>query len=89
MNFECHITFQAKDATICEQIAEAYYWKTSKIDGDPVLGKQVFFYLTSHDSEFMHLYERMCTVIAAAHAQGISHVREKIEAILHDKRTRL
>lgn len=87
MNYECHITCALKDAVIAEQVAHEHHWSTSQIERDPVLGKASYFYLTTHDQEFMHLYQRMASTVRALADQGVSVVREKIELIMHDKRT--
>lgn len=84
MNYECHITIPRDSADIGETIATELHWKFSKIDGDPVLGKKVFAYLTTHDSDLLRMRERMQTAADALRARGIDVVREKIELIVYD-----
>ncbi len=84
MNFEIHVTIDKKDAILAEMLAKEQHWKTSKIDGDPVLGAKPFFYLTTHTSDFKKAYDRMNTMVNDLGANGIFVIREKIELIVHD-----
>lgn len=84
--FECHITCNLKDEVVCEQIASQCHWKTSKIDGDPVLGKKAFFYFTSHDTDLSRMMVRMNNVCNTLRARGIPVLREKIEVIIYDRK---
>lgn len=91
--FECHITFDKKFAYHVERVVSKDYnigaefgWKYSQIDGDPVLGKNVFCYLTGHSDDIKVIREQMETLIS--HCRGINcpPVRAKIEAIIYDER---
>ena len=86
MSYECHITLMVADSTAATPIAKEAGWKTSKIDGDPLLGDRVFFYLTAHSASYHMLYTKMERTVSLLNRQGIAVVREKIEHILHDIR---
>lgn len=89
MNYECHITVHVQHAKAAEAVAKDLHWKTSQIDGDPVLGDRPFFYLTTHCSnveDMMHRM-RMCTDMLER-VNGVPVIREKIELIIHDTKTR-
>lgn len=84
MNYECHITLKIGDAAIGEEVARELHWKTSRIDGDPVLGKAVYFYLTTHAVLLPRMIERLDAATAALRERGVEVVREKIEHIVYD-----
>lgn len=87
MNFECHITLDLANRDIGEQVATEFGWSTSEIERDPILGKASYFYLTAHDYEYGHLYQRMKDTVKECTERGAKVVREKIELIIHDKRS--
>lgn len=82
--FECHITFDRKYGDQVRGIAKQFGWKYSQIDGDPVLGKDVFCYLTSHDDHFINMNTRMTQVAEASEDAGAKVLRKKIELIIYD-----
>lgn len=82
--FECHITIAVKDAEIGEEVAKEHHWKTSEIQRDPVLGKDSYFYLTTHNKTFLEIYSRMEEVINSLKEYGVPIIREKIELIVYD-----
>lgn len=84
--FECHITIPKVNAEVGEMVAKALHWKWSCIDGDPVLGRQAFGYLTTHGDEFFALRERMRQATHDLLCQGVPVIREKIEKIVYDRR---
>lgn len=88
--YECHITLPppatAEERTRLEAMARNYHFKTSQIDGDPVLGAKVFFYLTGHDTEFNSMKGRMDDLSLRVAAAGVKVLRCKIEQILYDDR---
>lgn len=89
MYFESHITFERTDGERVDRMARDVFpdrWKYSQIDGDPVLGKKVFCYLTAHDKDGDLLKRRMDVVIDYARTNGIGPVRAKIEQIIYDER---
>ena len=81
---ECHITVDKKFAVALEAIATVLHWKYSCIDGDPVLGKQAFAYLTTHDTDFERMAGRMDTVCGQLGGMLIPVIRKKIELIVYD-----
>lgn len=89
MSFECHVTVMAPAGMpTLEALALRNGWKTSVIDGDPVLGKGPRFYFTKHSSNFGEIYDEMGRLcIDLVHA-GAPPIRRKIEAILVDERFR-
>jgi hypothetical protein len=83
--FEIHITCASKDAIIAEQVAKTLpNWKTSEITGDPVLGKDAYFYLTYHTDTFRHARLVTAEAINELKKHGVEPVRFKIEFIVHD-----
>jgi hypothetical protein len=86
MNFECHITIALEDAEIGAQIAGVLHWKTSEIARDPVLGKDSYFYLTTHSQTIQVMLTRMNAATGALRQAGVHVIREKIELIIHDIR---
>lgn len=88
MNFECHITIPLAGAAFGEDVAAQLHWKTSQIERDPVLGKESFFYLTTHDSDYMRLFDRMRRAVFTLESAGCRVLREKIELIMYDTKTR-
>jgi hypothetical protein len=86
MNYECHITCRVQDADECKKVAQALHWKCSQIDGDPVLGKHAFFYLTKHHGNYAVIAFDMGSAVESLRARGVKPLREKIELIMHDKR---
>lgn len=86
MNYECHITVEREHGPVAEALAKEMHWKYSQIDGDPVLGKEVFAYLTTHDHDLLQMQRRMNYAVGALQEKGIAVVREKIELIVYDKK---
>jgi hypothetical protein len=87
MNFECHITVHVRHAERATLHAKDLHWKTSQIDGDPVLGKKPFFYLTTHSDNAPEMFARMKRAVDALQFDGIHVIRSKIELIIHDEIT--
>lgn len=88
MEYECHITvrddFEMR-ATWKAQ-GEEYGWKTSHITGDPLLGKDSWFYFTKHCGSYPRLKADMMTMSAMLGNGNV--VRQKIEAIVFDTKTK-
>jgi hypothetical protein len=86
--FECHLTFDMKDAeTVRAYGGDKRMWKYSQIDGDPVLGAKVFCYLSAHDNDFTSMRTRMDSMTRdLADFAGVSPIRRKIEIIVIDER---
>lgn len=86
--YECHITVEKPEPGLrvtYEALAEKWGWKTSCIDGDPVLGRQVFFYFSAHDGDFLELMNRMEHLAACLGEEVV--IRKKIEHIVYDTKT--
>lgn len=88
MNYECHITIPREHAARGEQIAKDLHWKFSQIDGDPVLGKKTFAYLTTHDKDCVRIHMWMKDASRILTDMGIPVIREKIELIIYDTKAR-
>lgn len=88
MIYECHITVDRNDGPAAEDVAKRLHWKYSQIDGDPVLGKKVFAYLTTHDTDVLRMHQRMVMASGDLKAIGVEVVREKIELIVYDTKTK-
>lgn len=91
--FEAHITYRSKDRGLVED-CHSPEWKFSAIDGDPVMGKEVFCYLTSYDESAESLLRRMvrerdrlAAMLLSDRPHGIMAVRMKIERIVYDTKT--
>jgi hypothetical protein len=89
MNYECHITLNLSDAAVGEAVAQELHWKTSEIARDPVLGKASYFYLTTHDNDVQRMFQRMNFACMTLENWGVKVVREKIELIIHDTKTKV
>ena len=84
--YELHITVNVADAEVAGMIARDLHWKTSQIDGDPVLGHRPFFYLTTYTKTMGEAFKVMAKATRALREGGIAILREKIEYIVHDVR---
>ena len=91
--YEAHITYAIEDQAAVEKY-HSPEWKFSAIDGDPVLGKKVFCYLTSYDANPHKLLDRMkCEADSLRYFSevpgydGAEPVRQKIERIVYDTKT--
>lgn len=87
--FECHITCDLADEEVVEAVAKDHHWKTSTIDGDPVLGQKAFIYLTAYDVELPRMMHRMSAACGALQGFGVRSLREKIEVIIYDRKDKL
>ena len=92
MSFECHVTAELPTdpdrLRAFEVLATNNGWKTSTIEGDPVLGKGPRFYFTKHSLNFIKLHREMidlCQCILGWKSPEVKLVRRKIEAILIDE----
>lgn len=91
--WECHITCDAESVNTERAryaIENLLKWKFSKIDGDPELGKGVKIYATMHYSTSRFTAFEVQKKVQAASARlgnaGLFVLREKIEAVIYDKR---
>lgn len=87
MSYECHITLETKVPFLHEKIGKRIGWKTSKIDGDPILGKGVYFYYTKHGKCFKSLFKEMNDLSSFLKSVGNTPIRLKIEKIVYDTKT--
>lgn len=92
MLYECHITTPPPplpaDRIYLEGLAKQHKFKTSQIDGDPLLGDKVYFYFTGHDDDLERMMVRMNAL--SKDIQDLARVRvirRKIEQIVLDERT--
>jgi len=84
MLYESHITIHIKDAELAQVVADGYGWKTSKIAGDITLGKDTYFYLTTHERDLIRMQDKLRDTGTALRAAGLNVIREKIELIIYD-----
>lgn len=88
--YECHVTVNkpttASDRKLLDDVAVYLHWKTSEIDGDPVLGRKLHYYFTSHGDDFEVLRQRMLRLSQHLRDRDVKIVREKIEKIVYDVR---
>lgn len=79
MNIEAHISYLGNLTDIPEG------WKTSRIDGDPLLGPGVKNYLTKHYTDIMVAIADLSLTLAALQTiKGINILRHKIELVIID-----
>lgn len=85
--YESHHTFDAGDEADFKVLAELADAKFSKIDGDPLLGEKVYFYLTFHASteeEMKRKWFKLETLLPFY--PDFFWIRRKIEYIILDER---
>lgn len=89
LKFEAHITCKREDSETVEGFADSVdnFWKFSAIDGDPVMGKRPYCYLTGYDTNPLRLLARLQTVSQCLKKQKVEILREKIEQIIYDTKT--
>ncbi len=85
--YECHITCSRIDSNKVLKIAEETKWKFSAIDGDPIMGKEPYCYLTQYCSDPKDLYDSMKLVCRLLTSYDVKVLREKIEQIIYDTKT--
>lgn len=86
MNYEAHITFHRDEAPQVQTMASFSRWSFSAIDGDPVLGKGVWCYLTANDDHYDSLLKSLRVSVERAKQHGMHPLRGKIESIEFDER---
>lgn len=87
--YECHLTFEAKWAKQIEEASDALTqagvpWKFSKIDGDPILGENIYCYLTKHSENGWSMIEEVPLVM---NFTIVEPIRVKLEKIMYDTKT--
>jgi hypothetical protein len=87
--FECHITMPREQSTVVQVVAnqELLGFAFSAIDGDPVMGKQAYCYLTCYDTDGLGLLEKMRVASGVLKRHGVLVLREKVEEIVYDTKT--
>lgn len=84
--FEAHITCPREASAVVEALA-GEHWKFSAIDGDPLLGKQPYCYLTAYDTSADALLGRVTAMAHQIRCRDVEVLREKIEEIIYDTKT--
>lgn len=84
--FEAHITCP-RAASAAVEARSGEHWKFSAIDGDQVMGKQPYCYLTAYSTNSQELLGRVIAMGALLRADGIEVLREKVEEIIYDTKT--
>lgn len=82
--FEIHITCMTSDKELALEIAESLHWKTSEIARDPVLGNDIYFYLTKYADTLERAHYMLSHAMNMLDLMKIKVRREKIEQIVHD-----
>lgn len=88
MKFECHLTFDKIRAEVVKAQA-CDGWKFSEISGDPIMGERPYAYLTAYDDNFPDMFRRMEEKVQYFSNYGIICLREKIELIVYDTKTKV
>lgn len=87
--YECHVTVAKPTAkggrVLLEHIAQrdGDGWKTSCIEGDPLLGPKTYFYFTCHDTDLTQIKKKMANLCERLKGRVL---RAKIEEIMYDWR---
>jgi len=87
--YECHVTFMSQPTLLSEIARELKKWKTSAIDGDPLLGDGVKCYLTRHysgDESREILHADMDHAAQRLKSRSLEVLRHKIELVVWDSR---
>lgn len=94
--FEIHLTFHPHHADRLRnglpdpKPGDLLYvgkWKFSEIDGDPVLGKHKYCYLTAYAYTMRQAKDFIIEARQALIGMNITPVREKIEQIMYDTKS--
>jgi hypothetical protein len=85
--FESHITMPREQGALAEEVADALGMTYSAIDGDPVMGKRAYCYLTCYDTDATRLLGRVQAASFVLRHNGVEVLREKVEEILYDTKT--
>jgi hypothetical protein len=84
--FEAHITCPRDASAIVEKFA-GDSWKFSAIDGDPVMGKRPYCYLTAYDTDAGRLLDNMEQTAEKLRWEEVEILRQKVEEIIYDTKT--
>ncbi len=85
--FEAHITCPREKSDDVKQFAGLTGWSFSAIDGDPVMGKQAYCYLTAYRPVAEELLAEMAKLSHLLLEANVPVLREKIERIIYDTKT--
>lgn len=88
MSYEVHITLDIKEQYEKTALTNACPegWSTSFIDGDPILGKGIKFYFTTHRKRYQDAHVSMLQLWNSLLDRGFKPIRRKIEEIVLDER---
>ena len=84
--FEAHITLP-REKSDWVQAAAMENWKFSAIDGDALMGKKPYCYLTAYDSSAIELFKSMTQMCKILERVGVDVLRKKVEKIIYDTKT--
>lgn len=85
--FEAHMTFNRRDAGAVSEVGEAFGWKFSAFDADPIMGDKPHCYLTAYHTRAEELARRMDDIEDALKAHSVTTLRKKVERIVYDTKT--
>ncbi len=76
--YEAHITMPRDQSELVEKGA-VEPWVYSQIDGDPIMGKRAYCYLTAYNTSALRLLQSMTMMCGALEVQGVEILRRKVE----------
>lgn len=86
--FESHITMPRDQSALATAHAELLGMTFSAIDGDPVMGKQAYCYLTAYSDDGNFLLAKTSDAARVLAEGGVEVLRVKVEEILFDSKTK-
>lgn len=86
MNFEAHLTLPRLQYSTAQPVAEQRGFHMSNITDDEVMGEGARAYCTKSADDFQTLLHELNQLSIALRLVGVLVLREKIEAILLDRR---
>ena len=93
MSYEIHITSHLPPRRDIERqykkLAEEEHWTTSKINGDPNLGAGAKFYFTTYETTLDRAFIKLNIMTDRMRDLRIPIIREKIEHIVFDTKSRV
>lgn len=89
--YEAHITCPRSDGKKIKKFIDAFEpgWKYSAFDADPLMGNKPFAYLTAYDPSPVSLLRRMTNIVSVLGDLDITVLRQKIERIVYDTKTKV
>lgn len=85
--YEAHITCHISDWERVQQFATLTGWKSSRIDGDALLGAKPYCYLTGYNADGHVLLAETVALARNLEQAGAVVLREKVEQIVYDTKT--